>query len=247
MSVDFSRVKREQVQQALEEFQQMGRSKFMRLVHSKGGAKTWFVEVTGAQKPDLKLIAARAYNLSKPRSKPVRTRQFNTRDARFLIGAKLGFPLIGPGANEDQEIKRDLEKFNPSQLRRAFEEKRRSVRTRQGALGFRTTLLKAYQRCAITGEKTPETLEAAHIIPYAGPSSNHVQNGIILRADLHILFDLNLVQIDPLSYKIEVDAALKGSQYFKYHGKSLKLPLNESHYPAPVALLKRNSIFRTRG
>src|SRR6202035_655927 len=59
---------------------------------------------------------------------------------------------------------------------------------RQGQPEFRRKLMQAYSgRCAISGFNVPQTLEAAHIIPYNGPKTNHPANGILLRADLHVL------------------------------------------------------------
>ena len=48
-----------------------------------------------------------------------------------------------------------------------------------------------------------ETLEACHIYPYMGPKTNHIQNGIILRSDLHTLYDRGLIGIDT-NYKIKL-------------------------------------------
>ena len=68
---------------------------------------------------------------------------------------------------------------------------------RQGQGAFRDSLLEAYGcRCAISGCDVPEALEAAHIIPYKGEHTNVVVNGLLLRADLHTLFDLGLIAID---------------------------------------------------
>ncbi len=68
---------------------------------------------------------------------------------------------------------------------------------RTGQSRFRNTVLEAYgRRCAISGEATEEILEAAHIQPYAGTQSDHVQNGIALRTDLHRLFDAGLLTIN---------------------------------------------------
>ena len=59
---------------------------------------------------------------------------------------------------------------------------------------FRDALIGAYAgRCAITGCSVLDILEAAHITPYLGPDTNHVTNGLLLRADLHTLFDTCLL------------------------------------------------------
>ena len=68
---------------------------------------------------------------------------------------------------------------------------------RRGQPAFRRALLEAYhERCAVTGCDAPEALEAAHVVPYRGVATNHPANGLLLRADLHALFDLGLIAVD---------------------------------------------------
>lgn len=61
---------------------------------------------------------------------------------------------------------------------------------------FRAALLALDERCVLTGETTKEALEAAHIIPAKNGGREIVQNGIILRADIHRLYDANIFSID---------------------------------------------------
>lgn len=83
---------------------------------------------------------------------------------------------------------------------------------------FREDILSAYNhRCALTGCEIPEILEAAHIIPFAlDPRNNKVGNGVLLRADIHALFDLNLLEIEPqtglvyLHPRLQEDALYQG-------------------------------------
>lgn len=68
---------------------------------------------------------------------------------------------------------------------------------RQGQPAFRRKLLNAYGRkCAVTGCTIEATLEAAHIRPYWGDITNDVRNGLLLRADIHTLYDLGHIKID---------------------------------------------------
>lgn len=68
------------------------------------------------------------------------------------------------------------------------------VRLRQGQSSFRRKLLKAYDsKCAVTGCAITAILEAAHIVPYRGAETNNVTNGLLLRSDIHTLFDLGLI------------------------------------------------------
>ena len=104
---------------------------------------------------------------------------------------------------------------------------------RQGQGRFRTALLAAYQgQCAITGEGVEDVLEAAHIIPFARATSHSVANGLLLRADWHVLFDLGLVSVKPGTWRILVSRILDGTTYAKKRGRRLRLPLNHSDWPS---------------
>jgi putative restriction endonuclease len=122
---------------------------------------------------------------------------------------------------------------------REFGEYLEPVRFGQGT--FRARLLNAYQgRCAVTGEKSVPVLDAAHIQPYRGPASNHIQNGLLLRVDLHRLYDFGYVTVTP-DYRLEVSHRLKeefdnGEHYFQMRGISLTLPDKTLHRPSRDAL-----------
>ena len=98
------------------------------------------------------------------------------------------------------------------------------VRLGQGA--FRVLVTDAYsRRCSITGEKTLPVLEAAHIKPYAQSGPHFISNGLLLRSDLHKLFDGGYLTITN-DLKIEVSPRIKeefqnGKEYYQYHGKDL--------------------------
>lgn len=97
---------------------------------------------------------------------------------------------------------------------------------RLGQGAFRIEVTNAYsRRCAITGEKTLPVLQAAHIKPYAAEGPHRIDNGLLLRSDLHTLFDDGYITIDN-EYRISVSARLhsdygNGKDYYKYHGKEL--------------------------
>lgn len=109
------------------------------------------------------------------------------------------------------------------------------VRVGQGA--FRVLVTNAYSRkCAITGEKTLPVLEAAHIKPYAESGPHFTANGILLRSDMHKLFDTGYITVTN-DYKVEVSAKIReefqnGREYYQYHGKDLFiLPKREVDRP----------------
>lgn len=109
------------------------------------------------------------------------------------------------------------------------------VRLGQGA--FRVLITDAYTRkCAISGEKTLPVLEAAHIKPYSLSGPHFISNGLLLRSDLHKLFDTGYITITS-DLKIEVSKRIReefqnGKEYYQYHGKDLiNKPLIESYKP----------------
>lgn len=108
----------------------------------------------------------------------------------------------------------------------------RQIVARRGQKAFRTALLAAYDgTCAVTGTAAEAVLEAAHIRPYRGPASNVITNGLPMRADIHTLFDLALLGIDPDSRKIHVSKTLSGTSYAELDGR----PIHEPSDPAAAA------------
>ena len=94
---------------------------------------------------------------------------------------------------------------------------------RRGQRSFREALLMAYSgACAITGCTIPAILEAAHVHPYKGDHTNVVSNGLLLRADVHTLFDLGLVAIEPQTLIIRVSPALARTEYADLDGRALR-------------------------
>lgn len=132
--------------------------------------------------------------------------------------------------------------FNPENLEDARKRTLAAIVRRQGQPAFRRELLRAYGgRCAMTGCDVLQVLEAAHIVPYQGPATNHVANGLLLRADLHTLFDLGLISIYPLSKSMVVSPALLSMEYGALHGQALRLPSSQADHPSEQALLHHYS------
>lgn len=99
------------------------------------------------------------------------------------------------------------------------------VRSRVAQDRFRMSLLSAYDgRCAVTGYDAPDALQGAHILSYQGRSSQLVRNGILLRADVHLLFDRHLIGIQPESLKIRVAPPLMTTAYANLDRRSLVPP-----------------------
>lgn len=100
------------------------------------------------------------------------------------------------------------------------------IRSRIGQGAFRAMVTDAYKkRCAISGEKTLPVLEAAHIKPYSESGPNLTKNGLLLRSDMHILFDKGYITVTN-DHHLEVSSRIReeyenGREYYAYHGKKL--------------------------
>lgn len=108
---------------------------------------------------------------------------------------------------------------------------------RLGQGAFRVLVTDAYQRrCAITGEKVLPVLQAAHIRPFAQQGPHRIQNGLLLRSDLHTLFDQGYVTVTPdlgieVSHRLHEDFD-NGKDYFALHGEKLRMPAVKDHRPS---------------
>ncbi|MCG8037121.1 MAG: HNH endonuclease [Candidatus Thiodiazotropha taylori] len=139
----------------------------------------------------------------------------------------------------ESNIEDEIIEFIPGNAEKAKEMVSRSVASRRGQQKFRNMLLSVYSNsCAVTGTSFPPILEAAHIVPYRGEYTNHTTNGILLRADIHTLFDLGLLGINT-QYEVITDSSLKSTEYDAYNGKTIRLPQNKSEYPNLAALKSR--------
>jgi hypothetical protein len=135
--------------------------------------------------------------------------------------------------------------FDPDSVNDDRQRALRAIRLRRGQSAFRATLLEAYgRRCAITGCAVEDVLEAAHITPYRGKLTNHVSNGLLLRADLHTLFDCGLIAIEPATRTIVVADALKASSYAKLAGRALRQPIDAANSPSKRNLERRHNLFQ---
>ncbi len=121
----------------------------------------------------------------------------------------------------------------------------RQIVARQGQPKFRARLIHAYDgKCAITCCDVLPVLEAAHITPYLGPTTNLVENGILLRADIHTMWDLHLVAIHPASKIVFVSALITNTAYRQLHGVTATAPVDVSLNPSILALTRQWSRLR---
>ena len=124
-----------------------------------------------------------------------------------------------------------LERFqSPAVTELALNEERYGkptlIQPRLGQGGFRYAVTERYgRRCAMTGERSLPALEAAHIRPYSEQGPHRVSNGLLLRADLHRLFDAGYITVTP-DLRIDVSKQLKeefenGRDYYAMSGRPL--------------------------
>jgi ferredoxin len=108
----------------------------------------------------------------------------------------------------------------------------RSVPVRERQAEFRRVLLAVYGgRCAISGCDAKLALEAAHIQPYSENAPSTIANGLLLRADIHILFDCGAIRIHPKTFRVSLSQELRGTEFEEFEGVPIALPENPNHHP----------------
>ena len=114
------------------------------------------------------------------------------------------------------------------------------VKPRLGQGAFRILVTDIYgRRCAVTQERTLPALEAAHIRPYSEGGAHEGQNGLLLRRDIHSLFDAGYVTVTP-NLHFEVSRRIReefdnGKHYYALHGQQIIVPENVGHRPDPAS------------
>jgi hypothetical protein len=162
--------------------------------------------------------------------------------AKGLAAFELGTMSLLDDFEEDPAAAGDA--FNPRNLEDARKRVFRSIRLRQGRVQFRKRLLEAYGgACAFSGEGVQWVLDAAHIVPYLGTKTNHVTNGLLLRTDIHTLFDLGLVAVHPSTRTLRVAVRLKSTPYYDLRGEPLREAKPASQRASEAALQAHFSRF----
>jgi putative restriction endonuclease len=115
------------------------------------------------------------------------------------------------------------------------------VKRRLGQGTFRILITDTYQRrCSVTAEKVLPVLQAAHIQPISEGGKHRVDNGLLLRSDIHTLFDRGYVTVAP-DLRVVVSSRLKkdfnnGEHYYQYQGREIWTPSAESDRPSKLFL-----------
>jgi len=164
-----------------------------------------------------------------------------TTGALFANGTQAGIALTAEAA-QDEPLEGGSP-YNPSGVDER-ERIERQIRARRGQKAFRDALRARYgDRCVVTGCGLLAIVEAAHISPYLGPKDNAPDNGLLLRADIHTLYDLDLVAIEPSTLQICVHPELP-SEYQLFVQQQLKT--ESAARPSESALLIRFDRFLKR-
>lgn len=118
------------------------------------------------------------------------------------------------------------------------------IRPRLGQGTFRFAVEGAYGKCAVTQEHSLPALEAAHIVPYSSGGVHEIPNGLLLRADIHRLFDHGYVTVTP-DYRFKVSPRLEheyhnGKIYYQLEDRELWLPPTAANRPRKEYLERHN-------
>jgi putative restriction endonuclease len=107
---------------------------------------------------------------------------------------------------------------------------------RLGQQAFKAVVLDAYHRqCAITGTHIPPVFQAAHVRPVTEGGEHRLDNGLLLRSDVHIMFDQGYLGVDP-QYRLRVSPQLReefgnGEHFYAREGQVIELPGRRADRP----------------
>ena len=156
-----------------------------------------------------------------------------------LLNTEVGGPILDMSGiirlTESEQAR--LNTFDPQSTKDGRTLIVENITRRRGQPQLRQSLLVAYDyTCAITGCNAADALEAAYIIPYRGKYTHHTCNALLLRADIHTLFDLGKIAVDTRTMTIVVNDELKESSYRLLGDRPLHYPKDETQRPSTEGL-----------
>jgi len=157
--------------------------------------------------------------------------------SRNIVQGKTYDLTTEPGAALLGEVQEGLQGLQVHDLDSRRYGSETTVRPRLGQGSFRIAVTDAYERrCALTGERVLPVLEAAHVRPYAAGGAHRLDNGLLLRSDLHTLFDRGYLTVTT-EKRLEVSARIRdeyenGRDYYALHGRELRAPYRGSPGPS---------------
>ncbi len=156
-----------------------------------------------------------------------------------LLTSSAGGPMLdisGMIQLSERELAR-LQAFDPDNGKTGRNQVIENILRRRGHPAFRQQLLAAYEyRCAITNSNALDTLEATYILPYRGKFTHDPSNGLLLRSDLHTLFDLGKLAVDTRTMTAVMADNLLDSNYRVLAGRPLRFPSSAELRPSTEAL-----------
>jgi hypothetical protein len=156
-----------------------------------------------------------------------------------LLNMNAGGPVLDMSGiiklSEREQSK--LYSFDPKSTKDGRERIVETITKRRGQPQMRQSLLAAYDfTCAVSGCNAPDALEATYIIPYRGKYTHHSSNGLLLRADIHTLFDLGKIAVDTRTMTLVISDELIDTNYRILTDRPLKYPQEDSQRPSTEAL-----------
>ncbi|KQW77843.1 HNH endonuclease signature motif containing protein [Ensifer sp. Root127] len=142
--------------------------------------------------------------------------EFRAVIAEFVAAKKRQLATTAYMSEEEKALLADQ-----SAILEGFERRFNRQEARPDQVKFRAALMRLYNgRCVISRCGVPEILEAAHLVPFSESINfrDDPRNGLILRTDLHALFDKLLLSIHPMSGKVVLASRLQATTYRHFEG-----------------------------
>jgi len=228
--------------QAIYDYDELGEEQFLSQ-HEFRGPFEVIVEYEGRRYPSRPIIGV-AYQIAS--GEPLdRDNYDGAKKAALKYLVPIGFRLIkneiSTASFEANSVPSELDStdFDPQYDEDERRRINREIVQRPGQRKFKVGLLAAYNaKCAISGYDCVYSLEAAHILPYRNDEMNHITNGILLRRDIHALFDLSKIAIHEDTWTVLLTKDLRRTSYLPLHETQFALPSNRALYPDVEALRK---------
>jgi hypothetical protein len=165
------------------------------------------------------------------------------RNARNFTLSQCG-PISARQADLMLDVALPDESFETTSASDARSSVMRSIARRRGNPRLRRRLIEAYgDACAISGSLALEVLEVAQIVDFAPHLEGRMQNSILLRSDLHTLFDLGFLGIDPETLCVRVSETISDPYYRQFDGRKLSQPSRSYDRPSKRLLAAKYKLF----
>lgn len=147
-----------------------------------------------------------------------------------------GYVLSSSEADSEEELGSTSQSSFIATMTDTRESVLRAIRIRRGQKKFRDQLIRRYGAyCLASGCELMDIVEAAHIDPFRDANDHHPESGLLLRADLHTLFDLNLMGIEPKALTLHFPVQVRNAGYESLENSSLRLSTGKRPAHDPLA------------